>query len=120
MQPEKKRKIYYDHGKDGLGLALSIAETEEERVSRRVEKHRQMQVVPARSGQHCEGTSIRRPRSHPHGLGYIKEETKAMIAKQRARAKKEKAKSRKDRPKGRNDHVSASKPAATRKRVSFA
>ncbi|KAL4065071.1 hypothetical protein J3A83DRAFT_4264145 [Scleroderma citrinum] len=110
MQPEKKRKIYYDHGKDGLGLALSIAETEEERVSRRVEKHRQMQAP--RSGDHDRTrTGDKRNRL---------EETKAMIAKQRARAKKEKAKSRKDRPKGRNDHVSASKPAATRKRVSFA
>ena len=56
-------------------------------------------------------------------LGHIKEETKAIITKQRARAKKEKAKLRKDQSKQGNDPVLTSRRAVAtmlRKRVSFA
>ncbi|KAG6334030.1 hypothetical protein ID866_5061 [Astraeus odoratus] len=113
---EKKEKIFYEHGKDGLSLALSIAETEEDKALRKTEKNRRVQEH--RYGRHDRAS----------GKKNRLEETKAMIAKQRVRAKKEKAKSRKGQLKQEEcGRASTSKRAVAetaattpRKRVSFA
>ncbi|KIJ12572.1 hypothetical protein PAXINDRAFT_101175 [Paxillus involutus ATCC 200175] len=113
---EKKARIFYEHGRDALGLALSIAEIQEDKASRKVGKHHQPQAGKSRSKRKETGDKKKRL-----------DETKAIIAKQRAQSKKGKARSRKEsknqlrRPDDSTVNVQGSvTDAAPRKRVSFA
>ncbi|KAF9239087.1 hypothetical protein BU15DRAFT_74777 [Melanogaster broomeanus] len=114
---EKKPKIFYEHGKDALGLALSITSMQEDKVLRKVEKHHQPQAGKPRSERKVRATDTTKRLA----------ETKAMITKQRAQSKKEKAKSRKEskvRLRPRDDTTVEPQGSVTdtapRKRVSFA
>ncbi|KAF8842639.1 hypothetical protein BDN67DRAFT_965528 [Paxillus ammoniavirescens] len=113
---EKKARIYYEHGKDALGLALSIAEMQEDKASRKAGKHHQPQAGKPRSKRKETGDKKKRL-----------DETKAIIAKQRAQSKKGKARSRKQsknqlrHPDNSTVNVQGSvTDIAPRKRVSFA
>ncbi|KAI9570813.1 hypothetical protein HD554DRAFT_2081396 [Boletus coccyginus] len=116
---KKKTKIFYDHGKDALALALSVANMQEDKALRKAEKHHQPQV----------GKSLirRKDRDRVSDKRKRLEETKVMIAERRAEAKKEKAKSRKE-SKGRLRQRDGAKTSTVdntpgpgpRKRVSFA
>ncbi|KAI6027190.1 hypothetical protein EDC04DRAFT_169486 [Pisolithus marmoratus] len=117
LEKEKKAKNFYEHGVDGLNLALSIADTEEGKALRKVDKHRQTQEPTSRSGY--------RHRTRTDKKSRLK--AKAMIAQQRALSKKEKAKSRKERSKwdgarASTARVTAPEPsgATPRKKVTFA
>ncbi|KIJ63390.1 hypothetical protein HYDPIDRAFT_29638 [Hydnomerulius pinastri MD-312] len=114
---EKKTKIFYEHGKDGLGLALSIAEMQEDKALRKAEKHHQPQAGKPRS--------VRRDRASDKRKRL--DETKALIAKQRAQSKKQKVGSHRESRDQlqRRDHSKiniqgAAKDPAPRKTVSFA
>ncbi|KAF8126632.1 hypothetical protein EV363DRAFT_1432606 [Boletus edulis] len=120
VSKENKAKKFYEHGKDALGLALSVANMQEEKTLRKVERHHQPQVGKPRPERNNRG----RARDRTKRL----EEVKVMITERRADVKKEKAKSRKE-PKGRvqqrhNAKITtpedSSTSAAPRKRVSFA
>ncbi|KAF9228969.1 hypothetical protein BS17DRAFT_772826 [Gyrodon lividus] len=114
---EKKAKIFYEHGKDALGLALSIAEMQEDKRMQKSERHHKPQAGKPRSQR----------KDHTNDKRKQLDETKATIAKQRAQSKKLKAKSRKEsqnRLRHRNDSKVNMQGSATdnapRKRVSFA
>lgn len=117
LKNEKRARTFYEHGMDGLTLALSIADAEEDKALRKVDKHRQTQEPVSRSGrQH-------RKSDKTSNL----EKAKAMIAQQRARLKKEKAKSRKERSKRGEARASMARVtipgpsgATPRKKVTFA
>ncbi|KAI6110273.1 hypothetical protein EDD16DRAFT_1612091 [Pisolithus croceorrhizus] len=89
LEKEKGLRKFYEHGMDGLTLALSIANAEEDKALRKVDKHRRTQEPASRSGCH------HRRNDKKSRL----EKAKAMIAQQRALSKKEKAKSRKEQSK---------------------
>ncbi|KIO00780.1 hypothetical protein M404DRAFT_752071 [Pisolithus tinctorius Marx 270] len=115
LEKGKRAKTFYEHGMDGLSLALSIADTEEGKALRKVDKHRQTQEPTSRSGrQHRRNDKKSRL-------------AKAMIAQQRARSKKEKGRSRKERSKWDEARASTARvaipgPSGTtpRKKVTFA
>ncbi|KAH7924073.1 hypothetical protein BV22DRAFT_1013980 [Leucogyrophana mollusca] len=112
---EKKRKNFYEHGKDGLELAISIGACQEDKALRKAEKHHQPQPGQPRSDRR-DGNS--RPKNKL-------KETKAIIASQRAQSKREKAKSRKDGASARLDQPLTATPDTVkklpaRKKVSFA
>ncbi|KAH7890123.1 hypothetical protein F5I97DRAFT_1850328 [Phlebopus sp. FC_14] len=113
---ERKSKIFYEHGKDGLDLALSIAKMQEDKALQKMNKYHQQQDGKPRS-ERRDRVGDKKKRL---------DDTKAMIAKQRAQSKKEKAKSRKESKKqlGRREDPSSNtsgsvKDSAPRKRVSF-
>ncbi|KAG0701581.1 hypothetical protein DFH29DRAFT_925994 [Suillus ampliporus] len=114
LPKEKKRKVFYEHGKDSLELAVSIGKTQEDKALLKAEKHHQPQAGQPRS-----------ERTHQKSRTKKKlEEVKATIASQRARLKREKVKMRKERPE-RAVHQKSSpsgnaQDRAPRKRVSFA
>ncbi|KAG2126817.1 hypothetical protein DEU56DRAFT_742766 [Suillus clintonianus] len=111
---QKTRKVFYEHGKDSLELAVSIGKTQEDKALLKAEKHHQPQAGQPRS-----------ERTHQKSRTKKKlEEVKATIVSQRARLKREKVKMRKDRP-ARAVHQKSSPSSnaqdrAPRKRVSFA
>ncbi|KAG2108023.1 uncharacterized protein F5147DRAFT_837215 [Suillus discolor] len=108
---EKKRKVFYEHGKDSLDLAVSIGNSQEDKALLKAGRHHQPQAGQPRSGRIHQKSRTKKKL----------EEVKATIAIQRARLKREKVKMRKERP-GPADHQKSS-PAqdrAPRKRVSFA
>ncbi|KAH0830217.1 hypothetical protein J3R83DRAFT_1574, partial [Lanmaoa asiatica] len=119
VSKEKKAKIFFEHGKDALGLALSVASMQEEKALRKAEKHHQPQVGKSRA--------LRNDRDRASDRRKQLEEAKVMIAKRRAEAKKKKTRSRKE-SKSRlrqRDNAKITAPedttrAAPRKRVSFA
>lgn len=118
LEKEKKAKIFYEHGMDGLNLALSIADTEEGKALRKADKHRQTQEPTSRSGYQHRTRTDKKSRL---------EKAKAMIAQQRALSKKEKAKSRKERSKWDGARASTARVtipepsgATPRKKVTFA
>ncbi|KIK93563.1 hypothetical protein PAXRUDRAFT_828838 [Paxillus rubicundulus Ve08.2h10] len=109
---EKKAKIFYEHGTDALGLALSIAKMQEDKASRKAGKHHQPQAGKPRSKRKETGDKKKRL-----------DETKAVIAKQRAQSKKGKARSRKESKNQLRhpaDSIANVQGSAPRKRVSFA
>ncbi|KAG8217157.1 hypothetical protein J3R82DRAFT_5216 [Butyriboletus roseoflavus] len=50
VSKENKRKNFYEHGKDALGLALSVAKMQEENALRKAEKHHHQVTELLRSG----------------------------------------------------------------------
>ncbi|KAG1731204.1 uncharacterized protein EDB91DRAFT_1252267 [Suillus paluster] len=111
---EKKRKVFYEHGKDSVELAVSIGKTQEDKALLKAEKHHQPQAGQPRS-----------KRTHQKSRTKKKlEEVKATIVSQRARLKREKVKMRKERPERavyqKSSPSSNAQDRAPRKRVSFA
>ncbi|KAG2360482.1 hypothetical protein BDR07DRAFT_142636 [Suillus spraguei] len=111
---QKKRKVFYEHGKDSLELAVSIGKTQEDKALLKAERHHQPQAGQPRSERTYQKSRTKKKL----------EEVKATIASQRARLKREKAKMRKERP-GAAVHQKSSPSSnaqdrAARKRVSFA
>ncbi|KAH7911106.1 hypothetical protein BJ138DRAFT_1113486 [Hygrophoropsis aurantiaca] len=112
---EKKRKNFYEHGKDALELAMTVGACQEDKSLRKAEKHHQPQPGQPRSD---------RKDVKSRQKNKLKE-TKAIIASSRARSKREKAKLRKDTPGGQVDRRGTAAPdvaekSSTRKKVSFA
>ncbi|KAJ8595830.1 hypothetical protein M405DRAFT_806434 [Rhizopogon salebrosus TDB-379] len=109
---EKKRKVFHEHGKDSLELAVSIGKAQENKALLKAEKHHQPQAGQPRSER-----TLRKS-----GTNKKLEEVKATIASQRARLKREKAKTRK-RPvcavHQKSDPSSNAQDHAPRKRVTF-
>ncbi|KAG2040324.1 hypothetical protein BDR03DRAFT_949641 [Suillus americanus] len=107
----KKRKVFYEHGKDSLELAVSIGKIQEDKALLKAERHHQPQVGQPRS-----------ERTHQKSRTKKKlEEVKATIANQRARLKREKIKKRKERPvPAVHQKSSNAQDRVPRKRVSFA
>ncbi|KAG1865412.1 hypothetical protein F4604DRAFT_1683192 [Suillus subluteus] len=118
---QKKRKVFYEHGKDSLELAVSIGKTQEDKALLKAERHHQPQVgwsAPIRAY-----TSKKQDKKEI-GKSSKTEEVKATIANQRARLKREKIKKRKERPvpavHQKSSPSSNAQDRAPRKRVSFA
>lgn len=111
---QKKRKVFHEHGKDSLELAVSIGKTQEDKALLKAERHHQPQAGQPRSER----------KHHKSRTNKKLEEVKATIASQRARLKREKVKMRKARPvpavHQKSSPSSNAQDRAPRKRVSFA
>jgi len=116
---KEKRKVFHDHGKDSLELAISIGKAQEDKALLKAGKHHQPQAGQPR---------VRSERTHTQRKSGTKqktklEEVKATIANQRARLKRVKAKLRKERPVCAVNQISGpsgnAQDRAPRKRVSF-
>ncbi|OJA19155.1 hypothetical protein AZE42_05383 [Rhizopogon vesiculosus] len=114
---KEKRKVFHDHGKDSLELAISIGKAQEDKALLKAGKHHQPQAGQPGSERRC--TQRKSGTKQKTKL----EEVKATIANQRARLKRVKARSRKERPVCAVDQISDpssnAQDRAPRKRVSF-
>lgn len=117
----KKRKRFLEH-QDSVGLALSVANAQEDKTAERLERHRH-----GKDGETPSADSKKRPSGKSASKLKLKE-TKATIAADRARHKKERVqkKKRKDgaqvQANSRDNDGSAAVDKGkreTRKRVSF-